>query len=91
MSPKTVHHDPTNQRFEIAHEDIKAVAEYEMEGDRMIFTHTFVPETLRGHGLAADLVRTGLEFARSEKKKVLPRCSYVEVYLKRHPEFGDLL
>lgn len=90
MDSNPVVHDRGNRRFELALEGQKAVAEYEMEGDRMIFTHTWVPDELRGRGVAAELIRAALEFARREKKKAVPQCSYVEVYLKRHPEFADL-
>lgn len=91
MDSNPVSHDRANKRFELSLEGRTAVAEYELEGDRMIFTHTWVPDEFRGRGAAASLIRAALEFARQEGKKVVPQCSYVEVYLKRHPEFADLL
>jgi predicted GNAT family acetyltransferase len=57
----------------------------------MIFTHTFVPDALRGRGIAAVLVRTALEEARRTGRRVVPRCSYVAEFIQRHPEFRDLV
>ena len=68
-----------------------SVADYEIRGEEMIFTHTFVPPDLRGRGLAEKLVRAGLEHARAERLRVVPACSYVEVFIDRHPEFKPLL
>jgi len=90
MSDATVQHDRANRKFTLLAEGQTAVAEYEMDGTNMIFTHTWVPDELRGRGIAAKLIQTALEFARDEKKIVIPQCSYVEVFLKRHPEFQNL-
>ncbi len=86
MSDERVQHDSAAGRFVYG----PAVAEYRMEGNRMIFTHTWVPPELRGQGVAGKLIREGLEYARREGKRVEPQCSYVEAYLSRHPEYADL-
>ena len=67
------------------------MAEYRQEHDLIIFTHTWVPPELRGQGIAGDLLRAGLEFARKKNLRVVPQCSYVDVFIRRHPEFSDLL
>jgi predicted GNAT family acetyltransferase len=36
-------------------------------------------------------VKTALAYARAQGLKVQPSCSYVRVYMKRHPETLDLL
>ena len=61
------------------------------EGERVILKHTFVPDALRGQGIAADLVRVALEEARQRHWKIVPRCSYVAGFIERHPEFCDLV
>lgn len=81
-----VRHEPVARRFVLG----SSVAGYRMEGKLMIFTHTFVPPELRGRGIAANLIRAGLDYARAEGKSVVPQCSYVETFLQRHPEYGDL-
>ncbi|EMO57441.1 hypothetical protein LEP1GSC161_1886 [Leptospira santarosai str. CBC1416] len=52
---------------------------------------TYVPSELRGKGIAADLVRTALNKARSLNKKIIPSCSYVVTFLNRHPDYNDLV
>lgn len=90
-SDAVVRHNVSASRFEAEVEGHLAVAEYQIDGGRMVFTHTFVPPELRGRGLAEKLVRAGLEFARQQGKRVVPQCSYVAVFLKRNPEFALLI
>ena len=52
---------------------------------------TFVPEALRGRGIAGQIVRHALDYARSEGLKVIPTCSYVASTIRRNPEFADLV
>ena len=54
-------------------------------------THTEVPPAFEGRGIAAALVREALAWARAQGLKVWPLCSYVAVYMRRHPETQDLL
>ncbi|MGN6694566.1 MAG: GNAT family N-acetyltransferase [Aquihabitans sp.] len=62
------------------------------DGDgRRVFTHTGVRPTHEGQGLAAQLVRRGLDDARAEQLKVVPQCSYVAAYIAQHPDDIDLL
>ncbi len=69
-----------------------AILEYSTtEKGWVSFDHTHVPESLRGQGLAAILTQAALTTARQQGWRVIPQCSYVEAYLKKHPEFSDLL
>lgn len=86
-----VRHNVAANRFEAALDGKLAVADYSLENGRIIFTHTFVPAELRGHGIAEKLVRAGLAFAQAEGRRVVPQCSYVEVFIQRHPEFQGLV
>jgi uncharacterized protein len=86
-----VRHNEDESRFEAEVDGQLSVADYQLQGDRMIFTHTYTPPALRGRGIAEKLVGTALEHARSQKRKVVPACSYVAVYIERHPELKPLL
>lgn len=86
-----VRHNPDASRYEAAVGGSLAVAEYRLEGDRIVFTHTFVPPELRAQGVAEKLVRTALEDARLEGRRVEPQCSYVALYIRRHREFQGLV
>lgn len=85
-----IRHNADASRFELACGERWAVAEYRRENDLLVITHTFVPVECRGRGLAEKVVRAAMEFARAEGLRVVPQCSYVEVFLRRHPEFADL-
>jgi predicted GNAT family acetyltransferase len=86
-----VRHNAAAQRYEIEVEGMQAVADYELDGNRQIFTHTYVPPELRGKGLAEKLVRRALEDARAANRKVVPACSYVGVFIQRNQEFAGLV
>lgn len=89
--PITIRHDIASSRFVTEIDGHLAYADYTIDADRMVFTHTFVPPELRGRGLAEHLVRTGLAHARAHNLRVVPVCSYVAAFIQRHAEFRDLL
>jgi predicted GNAT family acetyltransferase len=87
----TVRHNSPENRFEAEGGGELSVAEYELRGTEMIMTHTYVPPHLRGQGIAEKLVRVALEHARDQRLRVVPACSYVAAFIRRHPEFQPLL
>jgi predicted GNAT family acetyltransferase len=85
-------HNVKLQRFESQAGDAPlAFVSYTHEGEHVILDHTFVPDELRGHGMAATLVRTALDEARKRHWKIVPRCPYVATFIKRNPDFADLV
>jgi predicted GNAT family acetyltransferase len=90
-SPIQVRNNAAESRFEAEADGQLAVADYVVEGDRITFTHTFVPAALRGRGIAEKLVRAALDYARAEKRKVVPACSYVAAFVERHADYKPLL
>ncbi len=79
----------SQQRFEISLDGKMAVAEYHIDGDRMLFTHTGVPVEFRGQGIAERLVLAGFAHARTHDLKIVPICSYVARILQRHKEYQE--
>ena len=86
-SAVSVVENPGRSRFEMHLDGELAVAEYQIDGDRMVFTHTEVPPAFRGKGLAEKLVLAGLRAARERGLRVDPQCTYVARVLEQHPEF----
>ena len=91
ITPSAIRHDTATSRFEMEIGNATALIEYVRAGGRVTFIHTFVPPELRGKGLAEQMVRTALDWARSEKLKVVPQCSYTARFIERHAEYADLL
>lgn len=87
----TVVHNTEAHRFEIHLDGHRAVCEYMPARGMIVFTHTEVPPALEGRGLANRLAQAGLEYARTEGLQVLPLCPFVAAYLRRHPEYQDLV
>jgi len=87
----TVTHDPALQQFLARVAGGLAVLQYRREPGRIVFLHTEVPEAARGHGIADQLARAGLEYAQVERLVVVPLCPFVAAYLKRHGVYQPLV
>jgi uncharacterized protein len=87
----TVRDNPQARRFEAAVQGHIAIAQYEMAPGVITFTHTLVPESLRGRGVANELAKAGLAAARARGLLVIPKCTYFAAYMKKHPDTHDLL
>jgi len=90
-APLLTKHDTDTRRFVIAHPEGYAELTYKLESSVMLITHTFVPTSLRGQGVAEALTRTALAWASQTDLRVIPQCSYVARFIERHPEFQPLL
>jgi predicted GNAT family acetyltransferase len=90
--PPVVVDNPSERRFEV---HLKGVvvgrAHYLTAGDSVIVSHTEVDEGHEGQGLGSLLVRETLERIRASGKSVIPTCSFTAAYIRRHPEFIDLV
>lgn len=84
-------HKPEQGRFEIHSEGFVAELSYTLDGKVIILVHTEVPPELEGRGIGSRLAKAGLDYARENGLKVIPVCSFVDGYIKRHPEYEDLL
>ena len=90
--PIEVKHEATASRFVINQEGQEAFLQYRISSGTIDLTHTFVPEALRGKGLAEKLCYAAFEYAKQQNLNVIPSCSYVSgAYLKRHPEYAALV
>ncbi|WP_101689037.1 GNAT family N-acetyltransferase [Dysgonomonas massiliensis] len=78
-------------RFEVKIDTHMAVVEYRDRGDHWAVVHTFVPPHLEGRGIAGALTKTLLDYAKENGIKIKPVCPYTVSYVKRHPEYNDIL
>ena len=84
-------HNPQQQRFEMALEDRLAKLDYRIKGTRINLFHTEVPPEFQERGIAAELARAALEYAREFGLLVIPSCAYVADFLKKHPEYQEIV
>jgi predicted GNAT family acetyltransferase len=88
-----IRHSPEEQEFTTTRHGYEAELAYARSAADVIdFTHTFVDEGLRGQGVADELARAGLAFAREQHLKVKTSCTFMASFVKRHhAEYADLL
>lgn len=91
MESDAIRDNVERHRFEVVEDGHLARAEYAIEGDVITFTHTIVPPALEGRGIASRLIRHGLSEARARGLRVVPQCPFVAAYIRKHPEWADLL
>ena len=86
-----VRDNPAQSRYEMDVEGGVAFATYRADDRTVYVNHTEVPRALRGRGLGDELVRGTLDLIRASGRKVVPRCGFVSIFVRRHPEYHDLL
>ena len=89
--PAGVSDNTSLNRFEMLVDGHIAFVTYKREAGQITLLHAEVPAALAGAGVGSKLVQQTLLAVRPEGRKVIPRCSFVAAYIKRHPEFADLV
>ncbi len=85
-----IHHDRTSHQFETTVDGHRAYLAYVDLGKQTLDIYrTFVPDALRGRGIAAVLTQHALDYAAREGYTVIPSCSYVEWYIERQGASSD--
>lgn len=87
----TIADNPAASRIEAHIGEQTAYAAYEITPGTIKFTHTLVPEALRHHGIATQLIGAGIELARSRALKIVPHCPFFKSYFAEHPQLAGLL
>ena len=91
LKVKSPRNNEAESRFELEVDGQLAMSAYHRRGDRIIFTHTEVPPQLEGKGIGKALATAALDYARSEGLKVVPRCPFIAAFIRRNPEYQDLV
>jgi uncharacterized protein len=63
---------------------------YSMAGNDAFVDHTYVAPELRGGDVAASLVEAAVEWARKEKRQIIPACPYVKSVFDKTPAYADV-
>jgi len=90
MSGATLRNNSAQQRYELVDNDqVVGVAEYEVDGDAVVFRHTEVGEGHEGKGYGSTLAKLALDDVVAADRKIVARCEFIAAYLKRHPEYAQ--
>jgi predicted GNAT family acetyltransferase len=79
------------RRFELVVEDDMAYIDYGWHKDTLVLLYVYVPVPFRGKGYSTTLIEFAMKYARERNLKVMVYCSYINRYLRMHPEHQDLL
>lgn len=79
---------PEHSEFELLDGDARiGYAKYERADTTIVFTHTVVESAYEGMGLGSRLARHVLDDAVANGLRIVPECSFIFAYLRRHHEY----
>lgn len=83
---------PGSQRYEgFVGDTLAGYVEYEdVDGERAV-RHTEVLDAFEGKGVGSALARGVLDDLRAKGMKVRPFCPFVAGWIRRHPDYLDLV
>lgn len=90
---ETVVHNERKHRFEIVVDgELAGFAHYDLSNGVARFDHTEVQPRFNGRGLGATLVKAAFDQVRAAGAwKIRAVCPFVSTFVKRHPEYDDLV
>jgi uncharacterized protein len=87
-----VRDSPAENLYELLLDGTRAgVIHYLPTRGAVVLVHTEVAPELEGKGMGARLLAGALEDVRARGLRVVPVCPFVTSYLRRHPEYGELV
>ena len=92
MKSLEVKNNQTKNQFEANLDGKTALIKYQKETDGTLnLFHTEVPDEFEGKGIGSRLVKNALEQIKAEGLKINPSCPFIAAYIKRHPEYENLV
>jgi uncharacterized protein len=86
--------NPAASRYELhVGAELAGFVRYQLRSRDTVISllHTEIEPAFQGAGLAAHLARYSLDDARERGLAVLPFCQYIRSWIKKHPEYTDLV
>lgn len=95
-TPVKVVRNIDRERFELFTDDtpgefIGFLAYQKVDERTWELQHTIISEGFSRRGFARTLVTRVLDLIRDDGGMIVPTCSYVQDYLERFPQYGDLV
>ncbi|MFB7638281.1 GNAT family N-acetyltransferase [Peribacillus butanolivorans] len=72
-------------------EKLAEITFYKSGDNEITVDHTVVSDKLRGQKVGNSLVEKVIEFAREEKLKVVPVCTFVQKQFEKNADYEDVL
>ncbi len=87
-----VTHLPAQNRYVFAKDGVEVgLTDYRLVDRDLHITHTEIDPSMRGGGLASEMVQGVLDHIRTHTDyRVIAECPYVVTWLSRHPGYQDL-
>jgi uncharacterized protein len=87
---RVVHVD--GERYELWRSDRRiGLLSYRPRGDNLALIHTEIDPEFEGRGLGTKLVAAALDDLRRKGVRVLPLCPFVDAFIRRNPEYQELV
>lgn len=90
MEPE-VHHDIATKRFYLISEGYAVQLDYSLDEEVISLYHVYSPPPIREKGLAKKVVRFALDYAKENKLKVIPACTFVQSFISNNEQYRNLL
>jgi predicted GNAT family acetyltransferase len=91
MATTEVRNADGRSRYELLVDgELVGIADYRIDGDRIVFPHTEIAPARRGQGLGDVLVRGALDDVRGSGLEVVPACWFVREFLDANDQYADL-
>ena len=88
----SVTNNAAESRYEIRIDgQVVGFADYSVQPGVIAIPHTEVDPAFEGRGLGSALARGALDDIRQQGMHVAPHCPFIATYIKRHPEYADLV
>ena len=87
-----VRHNTDRLRYEMVVDGaVVGFIQYNVRGGRIVLAHTEINPEYGGRGLATSLAWGALDDIRARGKCIVPICPFVESFIRKHPEYDDLV
>jgi predicted GNAT family acetyltransferase len=84
--------NPAQHRYEIhADGELAGFVTYRERPDVIDLVHTEIHDEFEGKGVGSKLIQGTLDDIRSRGLRLIPTCPFVSAFLKRHPEYRELV
>lgn len=83
---------PEATRFEARVDgELAGFIQYKVRPEAVVLVHTQVLDEYEGKGVGSVLVRRVLDDIRSRDGKIIPTCPFVAEYIRRHPDYLNVV